>query len=62
VGRFLVGFIVCGLILSGIGFAIRGQHMSDGGTILVGFSVSFVLSIAAVLMARLMDGVTRPGK
>jgi hypothetical protein len=60
--RFLVGFIVGGLIFSGVGFAIRGQHMSDLGTILVGFGVAFVLAVAWVLIGLLMQGVTRRGK
>jgi hypothetical protein len=53
---------VGGLIISGVGFAIRGQHMSDLGTILVGFGVAFVLAVAWVLIGLLMQGVTRRGK
>jgi hypothetical protein len=60
--RFLVGFVGGGLIFSGVGFAIRGEHMSDLEKILVGFGVAFVLAVVWVLIGLLMQDVTRPGK
>lgn len=60
--RFVVGLLFGGVILSGIGFAIRGEHMSNLGTILVGFGVAFVLAVVWVLTGLLMQGVGRSGK
>lgn len=60
--RFFFGLIGGGLIFSGIGFVIRGEHMTDLGTVLVGFGVAFVLAVCWVLIGLLMQGVTRPGK
>lgn len=60
--RFSFGFLVGGLVFSFIGLLIKGEHMSNSDVVLVGFSVSFVIAVAWVLMGLLMQGVTRARK
>jgi hypothetical protein len=62
VRRVLFGFIVCSVLFPAIGFAIRGDHMSDGGTVLVGVGLGFVIAVIGAMFVVVMRGVTRPDK
>jgi hypothetical protein len=62
VRRFFFGFVAFGIIYSGIGLAIRGDHLSSSGAVIVGLGMALVHAVGWVLVGLLMQGVTRSGK
>ena len=60
--RFVVVFLLCAIIFSAFFYSIRGDHLSDLGTVLLGSAVAFVVAIVWVLFGLLLGGISRPGK
>ena len=60
--RFIVVFLLCAIIFSGLFNSIRGDHLSDFGTILLGSGVALVVASIWVLFGLLLGNTSRAGK